>query len=119
MNRCWRTLRRRRAELKVPEKPGLRGVKRSSDEQLQEDTEASVSRIEVPETPGLRGVKRRSDEQLQEDTEASESRIDGTCTQDNPLRRVKRRRYRGRITPGKDEVFPFFGNLICEPLFFF
>ena len=78
--------------IEVPETPGLRRVIRRSEEQLQEDTEASESRIEVPETPGLRGVIRRSEEQLQEDTEASESRIDGTCTQDNSLRRMKRRR---------------------------
>ena len=76
--------------IEVPETPGLRDARRSSE--LQEDTEPSVNRIEVPETPGLRGVKRRSEEQLLEDTEESESRIDGTCIQDNSQRRMKRRR---------------------------
>ena len=31
----------------------------------------------------------------------------------------EKKAYRGRLTPGQDEVFPVFGHLIYEPLFFF
>ena len=47
---------------------------------------------EMPETPEQRGAKRRSDEQKYEDTEASENRLEGTSTQDNSSRKMKRRR---------------------------